>query len=300
MSCASWGGRVACDADTLVHCSRLSAKIDNTAVQDGFQLYLHGFVVTQEGEWAVVQQGMNPAARLARRYHWLSTALPSFVETPHAAVVGENQGAILNLTDVGAAVTRKALVAIAREQPDRMAAECRLVMRSQHAVQASDVDLRRLAAVLVTAHDRGVQEFAELLLCPGLGPRALQSLVLVSEVIHGTPSRFRDPARFSFAHGGKDGHPFPVPLRVYDQSIGVLRQAVDHAKLGRTDKVEAIRCLDRFVRRAETAEPTVDFEGLVAHERAESPRHGGRTVFGPARPPRSKPPSRGPQQLTLW
>jgi hypothetical protein len=292
------GGRVAGDAEALVQCSRLSAKIDNTAVQDGFQLYLHGFVVTREGEWAVVQQGMNPAARLARRYHWLSTALPSFVETPHAAVVGENQGTMLNLTDVKAAVTRASLVAMAREHPDAMAAECRLVMRSQHALRATDVDLRRLAAVLVTAHDRGVQEFAELLLCPGLGPRTLQSLVLVSEVIHGTPSRFRDPARFSFAHGGKDGHPFPVPLRVYDQSIGVLRQAVDHAKLGQTDKVEAIRCLDRFVRRAEAAEPTVDFEELVAHERAESPRHGGRTVFGPARPPRQR--AVGPEQLTLW
>lgn len=292
--------RTGLDGDALVRSSRLSAKVDNTAVQDGFQLYLHGFIVTADGEWAVVQQGMNPERRMARRYHWLSTALPSFVDSPHAAVVGENQGLILNLVHHEAEPTRRALVAIAGEHPDRMAAEARrVVMARHHDVRPADVDLKRLAAVLVTAYDRGVRDFASLLLSPGLGPRTLQALTLVSEVIHGTPSRFEDPARFSMAHGGKDGHPFPVPLRVYDESIGVLREAVGRARLGNTDKLQAIRTLDRFVQRAEARDAaTVDFEGFIARERAASPQLGGRTVGGRAHPPRRA--AARPAQLDLF
>jgi hypothetical protein len=227
----------------------------------------------------VIQQGMNTASRLARRYHWLSTNLRSFVDEPHAAVVGRNQGLILNLTHHTADPTRSSLVSMTGAPPARLAAEARhILMSREHAVGARDVDLKRLAAVLVTAHDTGVQDFAALLLCPGLGPRTLQSLTLVSEVIHGTPSRFADPARFSMAHGGKDGHPFPVPTKVYDQSIAVLRDAVNRARLGQSDKLQAIRQLDRFVRRAEESEPQMDFDAYIAHERATSPEHGGRTV----------------------
>lgn len=271
------------DGPSLVRCSRLTAKVDNTAVQDGFQLYLHTFIVSREGEWTVIQQGMNPATRLARRYHWLSTNLRSFVDEPHSAVVGRNQGLILNLTHHAADPTRSALVAMSGEPPDRLAAEARRVLMSrEHAVNARDVNLKRLAAVLVTAHDTGVQDFASLLLCSGLGPRTLQSLALVSEVIHGTASRFEDPARFAMAHGGKDGHPFPVPIKVYDRSIVVLRDAINRAKMGRSDKMKAIQCLDRFVRRAEASDPQIDFEAYLAHERAISHTHGGRTVSGPA------------------
>lgn len=270
------------DGTALVRCSRLAAKVDNTAVQDGFQLYLHCFIVSRDGDWTVVQQGMNPDVRLARRYHWLSTNLRSFVEEPHTAVVGRNQGLILNLTHHDADPTRNALVGMTRESPDSLAAESRKILMSrEHAVRPRDVDMKRLAAVLVTAHDTGVQDFASLLLCQGLGPRTLQSLTLVSEVIHGTPSRFDDPARFSMAHGGKDGHPFPVPTRVYDQSISVLRDAVGKAKLGNSDKLRAIQCLDRFVRRAEESEPQLDFNAYLARERATSHLHGGRTVTGP-------------------
>ena len=288
-------GHTGLDGAGLVRSSKLSAKVDNTAVQDGFQLYLHGFIVTADGDWAVVQQGMNTNARMARRYHWLSTALPSFVDTPHAAIVGENQGLILNLTHHDAESTRQVLTAMSREHPDRMLKESRrVVMSRDHRIRAEDVDLKRLGAVLATAHDPAVQDFASLLLCPGLGPRTLQSLALVGEVIHGTPSRFEDPARFSMAHGGKDGHPFPVPLKVYDESIRVLREAVGKARLGRTDKIKAIQCLDRFVRRAELQYPLVDFEGYLEHERRISAQHGGRTVQGPA-PARGK----GTEQLQL-
>jgi len=270
------------DGAALVQASRLTAKVDNTAVQDGFQLYLHSFIVSREGDWIVIQQGMNPALRLARRYHWLSTNLRSFVEEPHAAVIGRNQGLILNLTHRDAAPTRTALVAMTAEPPARMAHEAqRVLLRREHAVRAGDVDLKRLAAVLVTAHDARVNDFASLLLCRGLGPRTLQALTLVSEVIHGTPSRFEDPARFSMAHGGKDGHPFPVPIKVYDQSIAVLKNAVRLAKLGRSDKLKALYVLDCLARRAEAYEPAVDFEAYLNYERAISHTLRGRTA-GPA------------------
>ena len=289
---------VGLDGPALVRSSRLTAKVDNTAVQDGFQLYLHSFIVSRDGDWTVIQQGMNPDSRTARRYHWLSSNLRSFVDEPHAAVVGDNLGLILNLTHHAAEPTRDALVEMTAEHPTRMATESRRVLMSRdHGVRARDVDLKRLAAVLATAHDSNVQDFASMLLCQGLGPRTLQSLTLVSEVIHGTPSRFLDPARFSMAHGGKDGHPFPVPTKVYDESIRVLRDAVGHAKLDRSDKLKAIQCLDRFVRRAEAADASVDFDAYLSHERATSYQHGGRTVFGKAKPPAGPPACR---QLDLF
>jgi len=288
------------DGNELVRSSKLTAKVDNTAVQDGFQLYLHSFVISRDGDWAVVQQGMNTAQRLARRYHWLSTNLRSFVEEPHAAITGENMGQILNLTDSDARPTRDGIVSISQEHPDAMMKEVRkLVMAHHHEVTEKDVDLKRLGAVLATAHDNGVNNFADLLLSRGLGPRTLQSLALVSEVIHGTPSRFRDPARFSLAHGGKDGHPFPVPTKIYDRSISVLKDAVDKAKLGRTDKLRGLRQLDRLVQRVEAeTETTVDFDRFIAKERHDSPRHGGRTVFDGTKK-RTRKPSGDRNQLTF-
>ncbi len=277
------GSATGLNGDALVRASKLSAKIDNTAVQDGFQLYLHSFIVSVDGDWVVVQQGMNDGNRMARRYHWHSADLASFVEEPHSAVIGQNQGLILNLTDREAEVTRNGLTDIAQQHPDRMMAEIRkLVLPQHHEVIGSDVNLKRLASVLVLANDTGVQDFASMLLLKGLGPRTLQSLTLVSEVIYGTPSQFQDPARFAFAHGGKDGHPFPVPLKVYDQSIRLLKDAVGKAKIGRSDKLKAIQKLDQAVRRVENEQdPWVDMEAWIAKERREAPQHGGRTVFDP-------------------
>jgi len=292
--------RVGLDGDALVRTSRLTARVDNNAIDDGFQIYLHSFVVTADGDWAVVQQGMNEASRLARRYHWHSSTVQDFTADPHSAIVGEHAGTIRNLVDGRARPAQDALLQIVREDPARtLAAVRRLEMPRHHDVRAADVHARRLGAVLALAHERDLRDFASLLLVEQLGPRTLQSLALVAEVIHGTPTRFDDPARFSFAHGGKDGHPFPVPLRVFDESIAVLRRALDIAKLGHTDKLDGMRRLDRFARAIEhTAQPNANVEAVIQHERAISPSLGGRTVFDGGRHERRRLRSDG--QLHLF
>jgi uncharacterized protein len=275
------------DGDALVRSSRLSAKVDNTAVQDGFQLYLHCFVLSDQGRWTVIQQGMSGSSSMARRYHWHSEGLLSFVEDPHTAVCGVNQGEILNLADRQAGAARKGVLSLSAEKPETMMQEIqRLVLPSHHDVRTADVDLRRLGAMLWLAHDRRPADFEELLLLEGVGPRTLQSLALVSEVIHGAPTRFRDPARFSFAHGGKDGHPFPVPVNVYDETIGILQTAVHKAKVGQSDKLDALQKLGELARKAEQDfTPTGGLEEYIEKERADSWKYGGRTVMGKAMPP---------------
>lgn len=288
--------RTGLNGDELVRSSRLSAKVDNTAIQDGFQIYLHTFIVTEKGEWAVVQQGMNDHTGMARRYHWNSNTMSSFIENPHTSIYGKNQGLILNLTDVQSAKAKDSIVSIAREQTDLILPEIRrIVMPSRHDVRASDVNLKRLGSVLALAHEREVGDFESLLLLEGVGPRTIQSLALVSEVIHGAPSRFTDPARFSFAHGGKDGHPFPVPTKVYDETISMLKNSVEKAKMGDAEKSQAIKNLTLIAQQMESGfEPAPEsFNRLIEKERSESYRYGGRTVFG-----RSKPPD--DQQLSLF
>ncbi len=268
------------DGAALVRASRLTAKVDNNAIADGFQIYLHNFALTASGEWAVVQQGMNERTRLARRYHWHSANVRDFVCDPHTAIVGENAGTILNLVHKGAAPAQEALLAISRETPERTLREVRhLTMPSHHDVQLRDVDLKRLGAVLAVSYDRQLRDFASLLLTENLGPRTLQTLALVAEVVHGAPTRFTDPARFSFALGGKDGHPFPVPLKTYDETLGVLRRSLDAAKLGRSEKMDGLKRLDNLVRNVERRyQPKADFESVLEHERTISPSLDGRTV----------------------
>jgi hypothetical protein len=188
------------DGDALARASRLTARVDNNAVADGFQLYFHAFVITSSGEWAVVQQGMNPESHLARRYHWHSSTVRDFVSDPHTAILGKPQGEILNLVDVRAANAQKALLAMMKESVEVSLHEVRkLRMPTHHDVRAENVDLKRLGAVLAVAHERELHDFASLLLVEGLGPRTLQLLALIAEVVHGAPSRFSDPARFSCA-----------------------------------------------------------------------------------------------------
>lgn len=262
------GDRGGFDGEALVRTSRLTARIDNNAIADGFQIYLHNFVLTADGEWAVVQQGLNDSNGLARRYHWHSATVKDFVAEPHTGIVGENQGTIMNLVDTNARPAQKALLEIAHERPEKTLSVARyLKLPRHHEVREKNVDLKRLGAVLAVAYDRQLHDFAELLLLENLGPRTLQSLALVAEVAHGAPSRFNDPARFSFAHGGKDRHPFPVPLKTYDKSIEFLRTSLDAAKVGDREKIDGFRRLDNFVRTVKTKlEPRADFNAVIKHE----------------------------------
>ena len=271
----------------LVRSSRLVAKVDNTALQDGFQIYLHSFILSDEGDWSVVQQGMNGASGYARRYHWSSSELKDYVNEPHQFIYGKNQGTILNLTDAEAAPARAGIMEISQENPDKMLAEIKKIkLPAHHDVRQQNVDLKRLGAVLAIAQDLPTQQFEDLLLIQGLGPRTLQSLALVSEVIYGTESRFQDPARFSFAHGGKDGHPFPVPTKIYDESIEVLKGAIDKAKLGYRDKLKALNTLTAASQRMESDfVPTGSLDDLMAKERTDSWKYGGRTVKGFSKKP---------------
>jgi hypothetical protein len=282
------GERTGLNGDALVRCSKLSAKVDNTAVQDGFQLYLHNFIVSNEGDWSVVQQGMREGDAMARRYHWHSQHVQSFVEEPHTGICGTNLGQILNLTATEAAITRSGMLDISLQQPEKMMQDIQhLVMPNHHDVRSSDVDLKRLGTVLWLAHDKQPENFEELLLLEGVGPRTVQSLALVSEVIHGTPSRFKDPARFSFAHGGKDGHPFPVPTKTYDEVILTLQKAVERARIGQHEKSAALKKIHEIALEAEkNFTPTDNLQQVIEKEMEDSWKFGGRTVFGKSKPPK--------------
>lgn len=294
------GDATGLDGDILARNSRLTAKVDNTGIQDGYNIYLHSFVLSTDGDWAVIQQGMNDNNGMARRYHWHSPSITSFTEEPHTFIYGARQGQILNITDKHAGDTRSGVLQLVQEHPDRLMPEIRkLYMPRHHDVRSKDTDLKRLGSVLAVAYERQGLDMASLLLLEGLGPRTLQSLVLVSEVIHGTASRFDDPARFSFAHGGKDGHPFPVPTQVYDEAIDTLRIAIERAKLGNSDKNDAIKSLSKAARSLEkdiVPDPR-KFDELIERERSDSWKYGGRTVMGKAMPPKQL---RGGTQLSLF
>jgi hypothetical protein len=299
------GDSVGFDGAALGTASRLVAKVDSAAVQDGFDLYLHGFIVADDGHWVVVQQGMNGDQKLARRYHWISEGLKNFIDEPHAAIEGARQGVIVNLTDHRAEASRrgqldllsnwgpdKILREFAKLQPEAPApAQAmlpHLVMPAHHDVRASDIHVRRLHGNLAAAADRGPADFSELLLTPGVGARTVKALALVAEVVHGAPCRFSDPARFSLAHGGKDRHPYSVPLKVYDETIRVLKSAVEKAKLGQDEALAALQRLDDEARRLERVAKGPSIEALIAQERERSHLYGGRSVFGWERPAEDK------------
>lgn len=302
----SIGDRVGFDGSALANASRLVAKVDSAAIQDGFDLYLHGFIVTDDGKWAVVQQGMNDERRQARRYHWLSEDLESFVDEPHTAIDGIGQGTIVNLTDRRAEASRRAQIEVlgslgpdgvarkfltleereeTRPAPSPQPMLPHLIMPEHHDVRSSDVVLRRLHGSLAAAADRGPADFPDLLLTPGVGPRTVQALAMVAEVVHGAPCRFSDPARFSFAHGGKDRHPYPVPVRVYDETIRVLKSAVQKAKLGQQEELFALKRLDEQARVLERHATGSTVEEHIRQERVNSHAYGGRSIFGDEPPP---------------
>jgi uncharacterized protein len=299
------GERVGLDGAALARSSRLVAKVDSAAVQDGFDLYLHGFIVADDGRWVVVQQGMNGDRRQARRYHWLSEGLESFVDAPHAAIEGAGQGVIVNLADRRVAASREGqLLMLDDLGPDGIVRELariegtppaataqpqallpHLVLPGHHDVRPDDVIERRLHAALAAAADRGPRDFADLLLVPGIGARTVRALAMVAEVVHGAPCRFTDPARFSLAHGGKDRHPYPVPTLVYDRTIAVMKSAVRKARLGNEEELAAVQRLDAQARRLERTAAGPSTATLIAEERARSHAYGGRSVFGWEPPP---------------
>ncbi len=270
------------DGNDLSRSSRLSAKVDSTAIQDGFQVYMHYFMVSDEADWSVIQQGMKPENGRARRYHWNSSSLESFVEEPHTAICGDHQGDILNLVDRLAKPSQLAMLQVTQEDPAKILREIpHMKLPNYYDVKDQDVDLKRLGSILWLAQESQTQNFEELLLLKGLGPRTLQSLALVSEVIHGTPSRFSDPARFAFAHGSKGGTPFPVPTNVYDETISTLKNAVEKAKISSTDQLQAIRKLSQLAQAAESDfTPKSGLQELIQKENEDSWKYGGRTIFG--------------------
>jgi uncharacterized protein len=242
--------RTGADAEPLVHASRMSAKVDNSAVQDGYQIYHHSFVFTASGEWCVVQQGMNDANGMARRYHWLSEALVSYVEEPHAAVCCDATTPTLNLVATESAPTRLASANLAAQRPEvtleALGHLPTLELPRRHDVRAADIDPQHLRKVLLRTYETAPEDFESLLSIPGVGAKTLRALALTSELIYGTQASVRDPARYAFAHGGKDGTPFPVDRATYDRTIEVMHGALNAAKVGHTEKIQAFRRLAEF------------------------------------------------------
>ncbi len=239
------------DATKLVYASKMSAKVDNTAVQDGYQLYHHVLLFDRAGKWAVVQQGMNDQNRWARRYHWLSTDMQDFVCEPHSAVCSDSRGqVVLNMVAGEADESRKTTALLASESPQKLVKEIRrmqeLTLPKHHAVLISDLRQESLERTLLKAYERKPESFKQLLEVEGVGPKSVRALAMIADLVYGSPASTRDPAKFSFAHGGKDGFPYPVDRQNYDRSISVVKKAVERALVGDKDKAEALQRLSRF------------------------------------------------------
>ena len=244
-----WGNSISLDPTPLVYASRMSAKVDSSAVQDGYQLYHHTFLFTTSGSWAVVQQGMNGASRYARRYHWLGEAVSNFVNEPHSAILSEARGQALNLVAGESDPARTTITDIAtNEKPHNILKGLKrlktLELPSHHYLSTHDLHPDSLSKILLSTYDRQPQDFEQLLGLRGVGPKTIRALSLVSELIYGVAPSYQDPARYSFAHGGKDGIPYPVDRKTYDQSIELLRKAINKTKLGIREKNEALNRLN--------------------------------------------------------
>lgn len=244
------------DATSLIYASRMSAKVDSAAVQDGYQIYHHVIFYTRDGDWAVVQQGMNDATRYARRYHWLGSSVEDFVCEPHAAICCDARGATLNLVARSSTATRTASCLLACEHPDRVVREARkiaaLELPRRHFISWGDLNPDKLSTILIKTYEAQPRDFQSLLALPGVGPKTLRSLALLAELVYGASPSFEDPARYSYAHGGKDGHPYPVARDVYDNAIRVLREIVAASRIGDGEKRHAFRRLALF---AQTPQP---------------------------------------------
>jgi hypothetical protein len=233
------------DGDRLIHASKTSAKVDNSCVQDGYNLYHHLFIFTSNGDWSVVQQGMNPDNRFARRYHWLSLGLESYVNEPHTAVCCDQKQDSLNMVAAESSASRTSVTDIARDKPDKIIKEVErmLEMPARHPVLSLDISPKYFHKILLRTYERSPADFEELIGVAGVGPKTIRALALIGELLYGTRPSFQDPARYSFAHGGKDGFPYPVDRNTYNESIAYLESAIKRAKIGESDKLKALRKL---------------------------------------------------------
>ncbi len=245
------GDQLSCDPGKLVYASRMSAKVDSSAVQDGYQLYHHSFIFTKSGDWAVVQQGMNDANKYARRYHWLGSKVTNFVVEPHQAICCNAKGNTLNMVAAESEDARKTTVMLSQIKPDTLIDEIKkmqtLHLPSHHHVDIHDIHPDRLYKIFTKTYESVPKNFEGLLVIEGVGPKAIRALALISELVYGKAPSFDDPVRYSFAHGGKDGHPYPVDKDVYDKSIEILRKALKQAKVGNSEKMDAIKRLNYLV-----------------------------------------------------
>jgi hypothetical protein len=247
----TWGEQLSLDTSPLVYASRMSAKVDSAGIQDGYELYHHSFMFTRSGAWAVVQQGMNESNHYARRYHWLSESVASFVKEPHSAIASEARGRALNLVATESDPVRVIIPQIVdNEKPEKLLADLKkiktLTLPEHHYLSTADLHPDSLSKILLSTYERQPEDFETLLGLPGVGARTIRALTLISELVYGVPPSYRDPARYSFAHGGKDGIPYPVDKKTYDQSIEILAKAIHTAKLGITEKKEAAQRLERM------------------------------------------------------
>lgn len=245
-----FGERYSIDTHLLIYASRMCAKVDNSAIQDGYQLYHHTFLFTKDGEWAVIQQGMNPSDSTARRYHWLGDDLKSFVVEPHNAICCDKRGITLNMVANESEDARNVSTMLARENPDKVIKEIRdtvnLELAKRHNITISDIDPRRIHRILIKTYEEQPSDFESLLGINGVGPKTIRALSLVSELLYGKPPSYRDPARFSFAHGGKDGTPYPVDRITYDKTIEIMKKAINSARVGNRERLDAIKRLVRY------------------------------------------------------
>ena len=246
-----WGDKVSIDPEPLIYASRMSAKVDSAAIQDGYELYHHTFLFTTGGSWTVVQQGMNENNHYARRYHWLSDAVTDFVNEPHSAILSEAKSVALDLTAAGSSAARTTITSIAtQEKPEKVIQELKniktLTLPARHQIYTSDLHPDSLSKIILSAYERQPENFEKLLWLSGVGARTIRALSLISELIHGVAPSYRDPARYSFAHGGKDGIPYPVDKKTYDKSIELLAKAINKARLESSEKQQAFKRLDRM------------------------------------------------------
>ena len=244
--------RLSFNPDEMIYASRMSAKVDSCALQDGYQIYHHTFFGTKDGKWAVVQQGMNTKLRWARRYHWLSLDLKDFVVEPHKAIICNNKGTVLNMVAKESESARQTSATVARNKPEDSVKELKkikeLTLPERHPVLISDINPTRIEKILLKTYENPPNDFAGLLATKGVGPQTIRALALISEVVYGAKPSFNDPVSYTFAHGGKDGYPYPINRSDYDKSIAILEKAIRAAKIGQTDKMQVLKRLSNLTK----------------------------------------------------